>query len=89
MRIQTIGRPSHVSLGIVKKAIYFYGKYLIGGGKLFNNIRLTVKFEKFTNDDGDYAYCDWTDDNNNCREDRKSTRLNSSHTDISRMPSSA
>ena len=26
---------------------------------------------------------------NNCKIDRKSTRLNSSHTDISRMPSSA
>ena len=26
---------------------------------------------------------------NFCRQDRKSTRLNSSHTDISRMPSSA
>jgi hypothetical protein len=68
MRIKTIGRPSHVSLGIVKKAVYFYGKYLIGGGKLFNNIRLTVHFETFANDEGDYAYCDWTDGNDSCRE---------------------
>ena len=68
MRIKTIGRPAHVSLAIVKKAAYFYGKYLIGGGKLFNNIRLTIQFEKVNSDDGDYAYCDWTDDNNNCRE---------------------
>jgi hypothetical protein len=68
MRIKTIGRPSHVSLGIVKKAAYFYGKYLIGGGKLFNNIRLTVQFEHFNKNDGDYAYCDWTDNNDSCRE---------------------
>jgi len=68
MRIKTIGRPSHVSMQIIKKAAYFYGKYLIGGGKLFNNIRLTIQFEKFSTADGDYAYCDWTDDNNNCRE---------------------
>jgi len=68
MRIKTIGRPSHVSVNMIKKAAYFYGKYLIGGGKLFNNIRLTIRFEKLENDEGDYAYCDWTDDNNNCRE---------------------
>jgi len=68
MLIKTIGRPSHVSLSIIKKAAYFYGKYLIGGGKLFNNIRLTIQFEKVKSDAGDYAYCDWTDDNNNCRE---------------------
>ena len=42
MRIKTIGRPSHVSMQIIKKAAYFYGKYLIGGGKLFNNIKLTI-----------------------------------------------
>ena len=53
MRIKTIGRPAHVSLAIVKKAAYFYGKYLIGGGKLFNNIRLTIQFEKVNSDDGD------------------------------------
>ena len=31
----------------------------------------------------------WIDDSLTTREDRKSTRLNSSHTDSSRMPSSA
>lgn len=67
MRIKTIGRPSQVPLNTVKKAAYFYGKYLIGG-KLFKNIHLTLQFEKIANKDGDYAYCDWTDDNNSCRE---------------------
>ena len=32
--------------------------------------------------------CIWVDDSKG-KKDRKSTRLNSSHTDISRMPSSA
>ena len=36
-------------------------------------------------DTGDKEYIYWP----NRKEDRKSTRLNSSHTDISRMPSSA
>lgn len=68
MRIKTIGRPAHVSVKIIKKATYFYGKYLIGGGKLFNNIRLSIKFEKMSSIDGDYGYCDWTDGNDSCRE---------------------
>jgi len=32
---------------------------------------------------------DSLDDDDNVQEDRKSTRLNSSHVDLSRMPSSA
>ena len=35
------------------------------------------------------TYWDWTAARNKLKVDRKSTRLNSSHTDISRMPSSA
>ena len=34
-------------------------------------------------------YVDWGNGRTNTERDRKSTRLNSSHTDISRMPSSA
>lgn len=68
MHIKTIGKPSHISLPMVKKAANFYGKYLIGGGKLFNNIKLTLQFEKMESDEGDYAYCDWTDDQHYTRE---------------------
>lgn len=68
MHIKTIGKPSNVSMSIVKKAANFYGKYLIGGGKLFNNIKLTIQFEKIEGNEGDYAYCDWTDDNH-CRRE--------------------
>jgi hypothetical protein len=68
MRIKTIGKPSHISLPIVKKAANFYGKYLIGGGKLYNNLKLTIQFEKMDHIDGDYAYCDWTDDSQQKRE---------------------
>lgn len=68
MHIKTIGKPSHISLSMAKKAANFYGKYLIGGGKLFNNIKLTIQFEKFNSADGDYGYCDWTDDNH-CRRE--------------------
>lgn len=59
MRIKTIGRPAHISIRLVKKAVNFYGKYLIGPGKTFDNIELTLKFEKMYTIDGDYGYCDW------------------------------
>jgi len=68
MHIKTIGKPSHIPIKIVKKAADFYGKYLIGRGKLYNNIKLTIQFEKFESNDGDYAYCDWTDDHH-CRRE--------------------
>lgn len=68
MHLRTVGRPSHVSISLMKKAAIFYGKYLIGTGKLYNNIRLTILFEKINTDEGDYGYCDWTDDNHYTRE---------------------
>lgn len=67
MLIHTIGKPSHVPISIIKKAANFYGKYLLGS-KLFNNIDLTIEFEKFEKNNYDYAYCDWTDDNHCTRE---------------------
>ncbi len=67
MLLETIGRPSHVSMTIIKEAAKFYGKYLLGN-KLYNNVYLTLKFEKFDRDNCDYAYCDWTDDNHQARE---------------------
>jgi hypothetical protein len=69
MLLQTIGRPSNIPLIIVKKAAKFYGKYLLGN-KLYKNISLIIKFEKFGKDNCDYAYCDWTDDNHQSREFR-------------------
>ena len=40
-------------------------------------------------EDGSYGYCDETGDPISIKRDRKSTRLNSSHSSVSRMPSSA
>lgn len=68
MLIQTIGRPAHVPIPLVKKATVFYGKYLIGNGKLYKNLELTIHFEKFSKDNCDYGYCDWIDDNHCSRE---------------------
>lgn len=68
MHIKTIGKPLHVSLSLSKKAVIFYGKYLIGNGKLYNNLKLTIQFEKMSSMSDDYAYCDWVDDNNLRRE---------------------
>jgi hypothetical protein len=68
MLIKTIGKPAHVSINVVKKAANFYGKYLLNNTKLFNNIELTMIFEKFPEGDNDYAYCDWVDDNHCSRE---------------------
>lgn len=67
MVIKTIGKPSHTTLQFVKKSANFYAKYLLGN-KLFYNIFLTIKFEKFERGCCDYAYCDWTDDNHQARE---------------------
>ena len=66
MRITTIGRPAHISMRLVKKAVNFYGKYLIGPGKTFENLDLTLKFEKMYATDGDYGYCDWNYEIANC-----------------------
>lgn len=68
MLLETIGRPSYITVSLAKKAVNFYGSYLLGNGKLFKNVKLTLKFEKFLYDNGDYAYCDWTDDNHSRRE---------------------
>lgn len=68
MLIKTVGRPAHVSMSIVKKSVDYYGQYLLGNGKLYNNILLTVIFEKFAVNDNDYGYCDWVDDNHCSRE---------------------
>lgn len=68
MLIKTVGRPAHVRMQTIKKATEFYGKYLISSTKLYNNIDLTIIFEKFAKDDNDYGYCDWIDDNHCSRE---------------------
>ena len=53
---------------------------------IINNIK-EIGFMIFKKDYFGYVY-KWTNIKNG-KKDRKSTRLNSSHTDISRMPSSA
>ncbi len=63
MLLKTIGKPAHVPNTVIKKAVVFYAKYLLGAGKLYENIQLTVIFEKFAENDNDYGYCDWVDDN--------------------------
>ena len=50
-----------------------YSQVIVGGAGLLHSV-----FEKF-----------WVDVDKNCKLDRKSTRLNSSHSQQSRMPSSA
>lgn len=69
MLIETIGRPRHTPLRVVKKAVNFYGEYLFGQNKkLFNNVKVTVRFQKFEKGDYDYAYCDWEYDNHRSRD---------------------
>ena len=61
--------------------------FLDNSGDIFIDAVLTDEGrERLARNDGTFAIVRWrpADD-----EDRKSTRLNSSHTDISRMPSSA
>ena len=55
------------------------GKYAVFGGK--SKIGALIKLKQFEKNDIKF--------NKISLKDRKSTRLNSSHTDISRMPSSA
>ena len=69
MIVETIGRPRHTRLCIAKRAVHFYGNYLFGQNKrLFNNVKVTVKFEKFAKDNYDFAYCDWEFDNHRSRD---------------------
>ena len=69
MIVETIGKPRHIPLSIVKKANIFYGEYLFGKNKkLFYNVKVTVAFEKFSRDNYDYAYCDWEFDNHRSRD---------------------
>ena len=81
MLIETIGRPVHLPLVMVRQAANFYGKYLLGN-KLHNNVFVTIKFQTFKKGCHDYAYCDWTDDNH-CTRDFNITidrRLNKKET---------
>lgn len=69
MIVETIGKPRHTPLPTVRKATRFYGEYLFGKNKkLFHNVKVTVKFEKFHKDNFDYAYCDWEFDNHRSRD---------------------
>lgn len=69
MLIETIGRPRHTPIKIVKKAAIFYGDHLLRDNKkLLNNIKVTLLFKKFDNNDYDYAYCDWEFDNHRSRD---------------------
>ena len=95
MYIRTKGKPSKTTIKICKNAIRFYGKILLGEN-LYHRINLTLEFEKFSPREKYIGYCQWEYDNHLARdfiitikEDRKSTRLNSSHVALSRMPSSA
>ena len=67
MLIETIGKPFHTSLSLVKKAAQYYGQYLLGS-KLHPYVFIKIKFEKFEKGTYDYAYCDWVDDNHCTRE---------------------
>lgn len=58
MQIETISRPEHVPLQLVKKAANFYGEYLLASTRIFNNIHLTIEFEKFDKDSDEYGCCD-------------------------------
>ena len=55
------------------------------GDRIFEKILSEKNIDAFNGAQGRILYVLWQDDG----IDRKSTRLNSSHTDISRMPSSA
>ena len=69
MLIETIGRPRHTPLTLAKKAVIFYGEYLLGNNKkLYNNIKVTMHFQKFEKGDLDYACCDWEYDNHRSRD---------------------
>lgn len=62
MIIKTIGRPFYISITLVRKAADFYAKYLLGSGKVYNNISLTLQFYKVEKNECDYAYCDYIDE---------------------------
>ena len=57
--------------------------------QLLNDINERTGVYIFTDKDKEPVYIGLAGKGNNSEQDRKSTRLNSSHTDISRMPSSA
>jgi hypothetical protein len=63
MQIETIGRPDHVSLPVIKKAANFYGEYLLQSTRVFNNIHLTIEFEKFDRGSDEYGCCDYVEEN--------------------------
>ena len=83
------------------KVIYVAGNHELYHGGFYKGIQYLydecAKYPNISFLEKDFCIIDnvafigatlWTDCNNN-NPDRKSTRLNSSHTDISRMPSSA
>jgi len=63
MQIETIGRPDHVSLPIVKKAANFYAEYLLNSTRIFNNVHLTIEFQIFDKGSDEYGCCDYIEEN--------------------------
>lgn len=63
MQIETIGRPNHASLSVVKKAANFYAEYLLSSTRIYNNLHVTIEFEKFDRGSDEYGCCDYVEEN--------------------------
>lgn len=67
MLVETIGKPKNLSVCVVRKAVDFYGEYLLGP-KLSKNVAVKVEFKSFEKGSNEYAYCDWVFENHCSRD---------------------
>lgn len=67
MFIETIGKPEHVPINMIKSATRFYGDYLLGP-KLCKKIEVSISFVKYPRGSNEYAECIWKYDNIASRE---------------------
>ena len=67
MRIKTSGIPCHTPISLVKRAVRFYGEYLMGEN-LSSKVWVKVRFRSFKKGSDEYGYCDWEYDNHKARD---------------------